>query len=68
MPYRTFVAEIAYIVLFGPYEPILFIRNGTKKIWHQKCLSQSEQAEKDVEMILVLLPKPFAHVPWPQSK
>ncbi len=38
-------------------------------------LSQSEYMERDVaslasriEMILMLLPMPYAHVPWPEYK
>ncbi len=61
MPCRTFVMEIAYTMLLSPY------------IWHQNYLSQSKHVERDItssasriEIVLLLCPVPFAHVPWPE--
>ncbi len=69
------------LVRKNPHCTALSIKIGTKKrlvpkrIWYQKCLSQSEHAERNIassasriKMILLLLSRPFAHVPWPKHK
>ncbi len=76
MPCRTFVAEIVYTVLLSIRAHTMSLSPkefGTKKIWYQNYLSQLEQAERDVASLvsrieLMLLPRPFACMPWHKYK